>query len=51
MRKALVNYWVDMVTGVAFLFCAVTGVMRLFPSATVSLAGVQPVIFGVSTAL
>jgi len=51
MRKALVNYWVDMVTDVAFLFFAVTGIMRLFPSASVSLASGQPVIFGVSTAV
>ena len=52
MRKALVNYWVDMVTGVAFLFCAVTGIMRLFPAETVSISsGGQAVILGVSTAV
>jgi ferredoxin len=31
MNKAMTNYWVDMVTGAAFLFCAVTGLIRLFP--------------------
>jgi NAD-dependent dihydropyrimidine dehydrogenase PreA subunit len=51
MKKALVNYWVDMVTGVAFLFCAVTGILRLFPAETVSISsGGQAVIFGVSVA-
>ena len=51
MRKALVNYWVDMVTGVAFLVCAVTGIMRLFPAETVSISsGGQAVIFGTSVA-
>ena len=50
MWKALVNYWVDMVTGVAFLLCAITGVMRLFPAETVSISsGGQAVILGVST--
>ena len=52
MRKALVNYWVDMVTGVAFLLCAVTGIMRLFPAETVSISsGGQAVILGISTAV
>lgn len=50
MRKALVNYWVDMVTAVALLFCAVTGLMRLFPAETVSISsGGQAVILGVNT--
>jgi NAD-dependent dihydropyrimidine dehydrogenase PreA subunit len=45
----MINYWVDMVTGVAFVFCAVTGLMRLFPEATVSMSGAgQPVILGIS---
>ena len=49
MKKATTNYWVDMVTGVAFLFCAVTGLIRLFPEATVSVSGAgQPVILGIS---
>ena len=52
MRKALVNYWVDMVTDVAFLFFAVTGIMRLFPAETVSISsGGQAVILGVNTAV
>ena len=51
MRKALVNYWVDMVTGVAFLVCAVTGVLRLFPAETVSISsGGQAVILGIGVA-
>jgi len=49
MKRSMTNYWVDMVTGVAFLFCAVTGLMRLFPEATVSMSGAgQPVILGIS---
>ncbi len=49
MKKAMVNYWVDIVIGVAFLFCAVTGLLRLFPSATVSMSSAgQPVILGIS---
>jgi NAD-dependent dihydropyrimidine dehydrogenase PreA subunit len=49
MKKAMTNYWVDMITGVAFLFCAVTGLLRLFPEATVSMSGAgQPVILGIS---
>ena len=49
MKKATANYWVDMITGVAFLFCAVTGLIRLFPEATVSVSGAgQPVIVGIS---
>jgi len=51
MKKALVNYWVDMVTGVAFLFCAITGIVRLFPEATTLTASGAPAILGVSTAL
>jgi len=51
MRKALVNYWVDMVTGVAFLFCAVTGIVRLFPEATTLAATGGATILGISTAL
>jgi len=49
MKKTTTNYWVDMVTGVAFVFCAVTGLIRLFPEATVSMSGAgQPVILGIS---
>jgi ferredoxin len=52
MRRALVNYWVDMVTGVAFLLCAVTGIVRLFPAETVSISSSgQAVIFGISVAV
>ena len=51
MRKALVNYWVDMVTGVAFVFCAVTGIVRLFPEATTLAASGAPTILGIGTAL
>jgi hypothetical protein len=51
MRKALVNYWVDMVTGLAFVFCAVTGIVRLFPEATTLAASGTPTILGISTAL
>ena len=48
-KRAKTDYWVDMVTGVAFLFCAVTGLIRLFPEATVSVSGAgQPVILGIS---
>jgi len=51
MRKALVNYWVDMATGLAFVFCAVTGIVRLFPEATTLAASGTPTILGISTAL
>ncbi len=52
MKKATINYWVDMITGVAFLFVAVTGLLRLFPEATVSMSGAgQPVILGISTSV
>jgi Pyruvate/2-oxoacid:ferredoxin oxidoreductase delta subunit len=51
MKKALVNYWVDMVTGVAFLFCAITGIVRLFPETTTLTASGTPAILGISTAL
>ena len=44
MRKALVNYWVDMVTGVAFLLCAVTGIVFLFPGTVHTAAGAAPTI-------
>ncbi len=51
MKRAVLNYWVDMITGVAFLFCAATGIVRLFPEATTLTASGSPVIFGISTAL
>lgn len=52
MKKATINYWVDMITGVAFLFVAVTGLLRLFPEATVSMSAAgQPVILGISTSV
>lgn len=52
MKKATLNYWVDMVTGIAFLFCAVTGLLRLFPEATVTVSAAgEPAILGISTAV
>ena len=51
MKKAVVNYWVDMVTGIAFLLCAITGIVRLFPEVTTISASGAPAILGVSTAL
>ena len=33
MKKATFNYWVDLATGVAFLLCAVTGIVFLLPPA------------------
>jgi NAD-dependent dihydropyrimidine dehydrogenase PreA subunit len=50
VKKALLNYWVDVVTGCALLVCAVTGIVRLFPEAT-SVASGTATIFGVSSAL
>ncbi len=44
MKKASVNYWVDLATGVAFLLCAVTGIVFLFPSAVHTAAGAAPTI-------
>ncbi len=51
MKKAVVNYWVDMITGVAFLLCAITGIVRLFPEVTTISSAGAPAILGVSTAL
>jgi NAD-dependent dihydropyrimidine dehydrogenase PreA subunit len=45
MKKALLNYWVDMVTGAAFLVCAFTGILRLFPDlASVSATGTVTIL-------
>jgi Pyruvate/2-oxoacid:ferredoxin oxidoreductase delta subunit len=45
MRKALVNYWVDMLTGVAFVLCAVTGIVFLFPGTVHVVSGAAPTIW------
>jgi len=51
MSKAALNYWVDSATGVAFLLCAATGIVRLFPAvASVSDAG-TPTILAVPASL
>ncbi len=44
MKKASINYWVDLATGVAFLLCAVTGLVFLFPSAVHTAIGSAPTI-------
>jgi len=44
VKKALVNYWVDMVTGAAFLLCAVTGIVLFFPGVVHVAAGAAPTI-------
>ncbi len=44
MRKALVNYWVDLATAVAFMLCAVTGIVFLFPGAVHTATGASPTI-------
>jgi len=44
MRKALVNYWVDLATAIAFVVCAVTGIVFLFPGTVHSAVGVTPTI-------
>ena len=44
MKKASINYWVDLATGVAFLVCAVTGVLFLFPSVVHTAVGAAPTI-------
>ncbi len=44
MKKASINYWVDLATGVAFLLCAVTGIVFLFPSAVHTAIGSAPTI-------
>lgn len=52
MKKSWINYWVDMVIGVAFILCGVTGLMRMFPDATVGLSAAgKPVILGISTSV
>ena len=50
MKKAVLNYWVDLVTGAALLVCAATGIVRLYPEA-VSLSGGTATILGASSAL
>jgi len=44
MKKALVNYWIDLATGIAFLLCAVTGIVFLFPGAVHTAIGATPTI-------
>jgi len=44
MKKASINYWVDLATGIAFLLCAVTGIVFLFPSAVHTVIGAAPTI-------
>jgi NAD-dependent dihydropyrimidine dehydrogenase PreA subunit len=44
MKKTLVNYWVDLATGIAFVFCAVTGVVFLFPGTVHTAIGSTPTI-------
>ena len=50
MKKATLNYWVDMMTGAALLVCAATGIVRMFPEAT-SISSGSATILGVSPAL
>ena len=50
MKRALLNYWVDMATGAALLVCAATGIVRMFPEATMIASG-SATILGVSAAL
>ena len=44
MKKAMLNYWVDAATGIAFLLCAVTGIVFLFPGAVHTAVGAMPSI-------
>jgi len=44
MKKALVNYWVDLATGAAFILCAVTGIVFLFPATVHTAIGATPTI-------
>ena len=50
MKKAWINYWVDMVTGGAFLLCAVTGIVFLFFPGLIRTSGGEATILGVSSA-
>ena len=50
MKKAWINYWVDMVTGGAFLLCVVTGVVFLFFPGLTRTSGGEATILGVSSA-
>ncbi len=43
MKKVTLNYWLDLATGIAFLACAVTGIVFLFPS-LVQTSGGAPTI-------
>ncbi len=51
MKKATLNYWVDLATGVAFILCAVTGIVFLFPGAVHIAAGAAPTILFIPAAL
>ena len=44
MKKATLNYWVDLATGIAFLLCAVTGIVFLFPGTVHTAIGATPTI-------
>jgi NAD-dependent dihydropyrimidine dehydrogenase PreA subunit len=48
MRKVWLNYWVDMVTGTAFLLCGLTGVIFLVFPSLVQTSGGEATILGVS---
>ncbi len=52
LKKAVVNYWVDLGTAVAFVLCAVTGIVFLLPtSMTTSFANGRLTILAISVPL
>jgi len=44
MKKAALNYWVDLATGISFLLCAVTGIVFLFPGTVHTAVGATATI-------
>lgn len=50
MKKVWINYWVDMVTGGAFLLCAATGLVFVFFPGLLDRAGGETTILGVNSA-
>ncbi len=44
MKRSTLNYWVDLATGAAFLVCAVTGIVFLFPAVVHTSIGASPSI-------
>jgi hypothetical protein len=51
MKRAWLNYWIDMVTGGAFLLCAVTGLVFLFLPGLAQASAGGSTILGIDSVL